>query len=224
LRLHAALLLIALGACDRHAGASHAEPRGAPAAQPSSSARRLDLDELRDGDLVFQQSKAAQSEMVGALTRSKWTHMGVVFVDPSGPVVLEAVSPVRWTRLREWTARGVERRYVVKRLRDAETTLSPAVIAEMRALGKRWQGRPYDLKFRWDDETLYCSELAYKLYERAARLELGRVERARDMNLEDPRVKRAQVTRFKPGEFDPDEPVVTPDSIFRDERLLTVRD
>jgi hypothetical protein len=193
-------------ACDRDAKADRA-----PQASP-----------YRDGDLIFQRSTSPQSEMVGALTRSQWTHMGVIFVEPSGPRVFEAVSPVRHTRLAEWVARGKGKHYVVKRLRDGETPLSPAVLREMKALGARWLGRPYDAKFRWDDEALYCSEIVHKLFDRAANVRLGRIERARDMNLDDPRVKRALGQRFKPGEFNPDEPVVTPDSIFRDERLATV--
>jgi hypothetical protein len=202
----------ALGACALLLGISSANANRS-AAPPV----------YRDGDLIFQRSTSQQSEMVGALTRSQWTHMGVVFVEPSGPVVYEAVSPVRRTPLREWIARGKGRHYVVKRLRNGDQQLKPAVVREMKALAGRWLGRPYDSKFRWDDESLYCSEIVHKLFDRAAHVLLGRIERARDMNLDDPRVKRALGRRFKPGEFNPDEPVVTPESIFRDERLVTVQ-
>jgi hypothetical protein len=51
----------------------------------------------------------------------------------------------------------------------------------------------------------------------------GRIERASAMNLEDDRVKRAMVERFATSRFDPDEPVVTPVSIFEDSELVTVR-
>ena len=202
-----ALLLVVASACDRDAKANRAPP------QTSS---------FRDGDLIFQRSTSQQSEMVGALTRSHWTHMGVVVMEPSGPLVFEAVSPVKRTPLHAFIARGKGGNYVVKRLRDSEARLTPEVVREMKTLGARWLGRPYDSKFRWDDETLYCSEIVHKLFARGARVELGRIERARDMNLEDPRVKQALGQRFKPGEFNPDEPVVTPDSIFRDPQLVTV--
>ena len=65
--------------------------------------------------------------MVRALTDSRWTHMGVVFNDAAGPVVFEAVSPVRKTPLKKWIARGRQRHFVVKRLRDADTHLPPDV-------------------------------------------------------------------------------------------------
>jgi hypothetical protein len=177
---------------------------------------------LRDGDVVFQESRSQQSAMVRALTRSRWTHMGVVFVEPAGPVVFEAVTPVRRTPLNEWISRGEGRHYVVKRLRDADTRLGPERVAAMRTLGEQWAGRPYDLQFRWSDESLYCSELVHKLFERSVRVRLGKLERARDMNLADPLVQRALATRFAPGKFDPEEPVVTPGSIFEDEQLVGV--
>jgi hypothetical protein len=214
------LLLGIASACDRDAKANRAPPRSKrPAASAST---RPPTSRYRDGDLIFQRSTSQQSEMVGALTRSQWTHMGVIFVEPSGARVFEAASPVRHTRLGDWVARGKDTHYVVKRLRDGEKRLSPEVVREMKSLGARWLGRPYDAKFRWDDESLYCSEIVHKLFDRAARVRLGRIERARDMNLDDARVKRALGQRFEPGEFAPDERVVTPQSIFQDEQLVTV--
>lgn len=180
------------------------------------------LPAVEDGDLIFQESRSRQSEMVRALTRSRWTHVGVVFHDGSGPMVFEAISPTSLTPLSKWIARGRDGDYVVKRLRDASTRLSPDTKAKLSALGKTWLGRPYDPKFRWDDDALYCSELVHKLFERGAGVTLGRIERADAMNLDDERVKRALKKRFSPGAFDPAEPVVTPDSIFNDEELVEV--
>jgi hypothetical protein len=225
-RIACVLLLGVLSACDRDGGRNRIAPltgaraERAPVSAPADTA----LARYRDGDLIFQRSRSGQSEMVGALTRSRWTHMGVVFVEPPGPVVLEAVSPVRRTRFGEWVARGSGRHHVVKRLRDGDRRLTPEVVAAMRALGDRWVGRPYDLQFRWEDDALYCSELAYKLFDRAANVQIGRIERARDMNLEDPRVKRALAARYQNREFNPGEPVVTPESMFRDEQLLTIHE
>ncbi len=148
--------------------------------------------------------------------------MGVVLIEGGKPLVLEATSPVKRTTLDQWIARGRGGRYVVKRLRDGEQVLDAAALGRLRALGKSWLGRPYDLQFRWDDDALYCSELVYKLFDRAANVKLGKVERASDMNLSDKRVQQALKRRFAGGGFDPDEPVVTPDSIFNDERLFAV--
>jgi hypothetical protein len=199
----ALIATLTLGACkDR-----------TPAIEPSG---------LRDGDLIFQESMSNQSEMVRALTGSEWTHMGVIFIEPDGPVVLEATSPVRKTPVEKWIARGRSGRYVVKRLRDAAVRLRSDVVVRMTALGRSWLGRPYDVRFRWDDQSFYCSELAYKLFERAAGVRLGRLQTAGEMHLDDPAVERALRKRFAGARFDPAETVVTPDSIFRDEQLVEV--
>lgn len=215
-----ALCALAIVACKRRS-ASVPEFRDAALAPELGGAAVV--PELRDGDLIFQESSSAQSDLVAALTGSRWTHLGVIFLEPTGPVVLEAVSPVRKTPLKRWIARGRGGEYVVKRLRDADSKLSPNVIANMKKLGATWLGRPYDLRFRWDDETLYCSELAYKLFEHAANVRLGKLERARDMNLDDERVQRALRKRFGNARFDPAEIVITPDSIFNDDQLIEIQ-
>lgn len=202
--------------CDKHAVP---EGRGG---DPKGSPEAITLAGLRDGDVIFQESASAQSDMVRALTDSRWTHMGVVFREKSGPIVLEAVSPVKKTPLASWIARGRGGHYVVKRLRDADTRLSPDVVDKLRKTGDAWLGRPYDLRFRWDDQSLYCSELVYKLFERGAGIRIGALERADDMNLDDERVQKALRKRFANAKFDPAETVVTPDSIFNDEKLVEV--
>lgn len=190
-------------------------------ASSGSSASTQPKKGFQDGDLIFQQSGSPQSELVRVLTGGKWTHMGVIFKRPGGAAVLEALSPVRWTPLDEWIVRSGGR-FVVKRVRDADARLNTATLEKMRSLGSSWIGRPYDLKFRWDDEALYCSELVYKLFERVAEIRLGKIERVADMNLTDPLVQRVLKTHFAGTRINPSEPVVTPDSMFNDEQLLEV--
>jgi hypothetical protein len=187
----------------------------------SSSPRAAPLD-LRDGDLVFQTSRSGQSAAVALATRSRLTHMGIVFLERGEPWVLEAVEPVKRTRFDAWKRRGEGGRVWVKRLRDAEAVLTPEVVRRMRKLGQSWIGRHYDLQFRWDDERLYCSELAYKLYERAGGISIGKVERAGQMALGHPEVQRKLRERFGAVRFSPEEPVVTPQAMFDDPRLVPV--
>lgn len=60
-------------------------------------------------------------------------------------------------------ALGRHRRYVVKRLRDANARLDPDAIRRLRTEGERYLGKPYDLLFRWSDNRIYCSELVWKM-------------------------------------------------------------
>jgi len=148
--------------------------------------------------------------------------MGVIFKASTQLFVFEAVSPVQKTTLLSWISRGKGHRYAVKRLRSAESKLTAETIDNMRRLGTAWLGRPYDLKFQWSDDDLYCSELVFKLFERGAGVRLGRLQRAGDMNLDNPLVQKALKQRFAEVRFNPAETVVTPDSIFNDSQLVDV--
>jgi Permuted papain-like amidase enzyme, YaeF/YiiX, C92 family len=180
--------------------------------------------QVRDGDLVFHRSRSSQSRAVALATGSAYTHMGVVLLSKGQPFVLEAVQPVKLTPLPAWIGRGEGGRVVIKRLENRENALTPEVIERMHRLGSSWLGRPYDLQFRWDDERLYCSELVYKLYERAAGIRIGTLRKAKDFNLASPEVRRLLTRRFggaRPS-FDPEEIVISPQSMFEDRRLITV--
>lgn len=200
--------------------ASGAEPpQDEPRAEPPPRSLKL-----RDGDLVFQTSKSAQSEAVALATRSRYTHMGVVLVEDGRAMVLEAVEPVQLTAFERWVERGEGGRVVVKRLKTADDLLTPAARARMRGIAKKWMGRHYDVQFRWDDQRLYCSELAYKLFELAVGVPVGKLQRAKEMNLAAPEVQAKLRERFgaKKGGFNPDELVVTPQSMFDDPKLETI--
>lgn len=91
----------------------------------------------------------------------------------------------------------------------------------MKAEGERAMGRPYDLRFDMDDERIYCSELVQKIYERGAGVQVGAIERFRDMDLTGPAARRILDERF--GDAIPaDREVVTPAALFRSPLLLTV--
>jgi len=99
---------------------------------------------LRDGDIVFQTSRSSQIVAIQQATRSPYSHMGVVFLRDGAPVVFEAVATVRYTPLGAWTARGERRRWVARRLRDADTVLDAAAVERLRRVARGFEGRPYD--------------------------------------------------------------------------------
>jgi Permuted papain-like amidase enzyme, YaeF/YiiX, C92 family len=179
------------------------------------------LPALRDGDIVFQTSGSSQSAAIQRATQSPWSHMGIVFLRDGVPVVYEAVDPVRATPLARWVARGVGGRIVVKRLKDAGTVLTPDAVRALRRETERFLGRRYDLAFGWSDERIYCSELVWKAYDRALGRQIGRLQRLRDFDLEEPIVKGKLKERY--GSKVPlDEPVISPGAMFASEELVTV--
>ena len=48
----------------------------------------------RTGDIVFQESTSSQSTAIAAATGSRWTHVGVVFIEGGEARVFEGVQPV----------------------------------------------------------------------------------------------------------------------------------
>lgn len=175
---------------------------------------------LQAGDLVFHTSSSAQSEAIARATGSTLTHVGVVLEHEGRLQVFEAVQPVGWVELDTFRARGRDEQ--VWRLADAASVLTPAVLGEMGELAEGWEGRAYDVGFAWSDDQLYCSELVYKLYERAAHVRLGQVHTLADYRLDDPLVARAMRARW--GETPPlQERMIAPVDLTRDERLVRVR-
>lgn len=190
---------------------------------PGAKASSGDRTPLADGDLVFQQSLSDQSEAIALATRSTWTHMGVVRLRGATPWVFEAGARVRLVRLDAWAASGKDGRVVVKRLREADKLLTPAVKARMAAIGRRWMGRRYDLLFQWSDDKLYCSELVHKLYREGANLTIGQPQPAGSFALDHPVVRRKLEQRFG-ARFDPKEPIISPQAMFEDAQLVTIHD
>jgi hypothetical protein len=177
--------------------------------------------EPRDGDIVFQTSRSAQSLAIQLATKSPYSHMGIVYVRDGKPFVFEAVQPVKLTPLDGWIERGEGRHVVVKRLRDADARLTVDALRKMRAIGEQLAGRDYDPYFEWSDERVYCSELVWKVFERGAGIELGELQTIADFDLSNPAVQAKVRERY--GDHVPlDEVVISPAAIFAAPDLETV--
>jgi hypothetical protein len=177
--------------------------------------------EPRNGDIVFQASRSSQSLAIQLATKSSYSHMGIVYVREGEPFVFEAVQPVKLTPLDEWIARGERGHYVSKRLRDADSRLTPQTLQAMRAVGERFAGKDYDLYFEWSDDRIYCSELVWKVFEEGAGIEIGERQTIADFDLTHPAVKAKLAERF--GDRIPhDEVVVSPVAMFDAPQLRTV--
>jgi uncharacterized protein YycO len=135
--------------------------------------------EVRHGDVVFQTSTSSRSVLIRQVTQSPYSHVGLVEVAKDGVFVIEAVQPVSRTPLEVWRKRGDGARVTVLRAKrlDADS-LRKVVSAAKKELGK-----PYDARYRWDDEKLYCSELVAKAFERGAGVEVGERQLVKSLQL-----------------------------------------
>jgi hypothetical protein len=177
-------------------------------------------DRLHDGDIIFHESRSSQSQAIQLATKSRYSHMGIIYRREGRWSVYEAVQPVKLTPLSSWIDRGKGGHYVVKRLRDPGA-LTPAVLQQMWLVGQRYRGRAYDLHFAWSDDQLYCSELVWKMYKQGASLEIGRLQKLRDFDLSPPTVRKKMRERY--GNRIPlDEPVISPAAMFDSPLLVEV--
>ena len=128
------------------------------------------------------------------------------------------MQPVKITALKKWIERGRGGKYLVMRPKEP---LSPAALKKMKAVGKRHQGKSYDLLFEWSDSKMYCSELAWKVYKEGAGITLVAPRPFSAYNFDDPKVQAHVKDRWK-GKQNPKEPVVAPSDLAASEKLKVV--
>lgn len=186
----------------------------------TGTACRASRSDWREGDVLYQTNHSRQTLAIQKATRSRYSHVGVLLHRAGKLEVFEAVGPVKFTPIEQWTARGQNRHVVVQRLRDA-SALTPGVLMKMRAWAETMNGRPYDIYFGWSDDELYCSELVWKIFQAGAGIELTSKRVLRSFDLTHPVVKGLMRERY--GERIPwDEPVVSPVDLLKSKLLKTV--
>ena len=179
-------------------------------------------DEIKNGDLIFQTSLSGQSKAIQLATNSKYSHCGIVYSDNGQFFVFEAIQPVKTTPLDKWIARGKDGHYVIKRLKNASQVLTAKTLQKMKQEGNKFNGKNYDLTFEWSDENIYCSELIWKIYQRATGIEIGKLQKLSEFDLSNEAVKQKMKERYG-DKFPTDEIVISPAAIFDSELLTTVK-
>ena len=189
------------------------------AAEPGRSVPDDSL--LREGDIIFHESRSDQATAIKLATRSRYTHVGILIMHRGKIKVLEAVQPVKISTLGGFIGRSEGGHFVIKRLRDHDRYLTPPVVEKMRKLGASYLGKDYDYYFEWNDRRIYCTELVWKLYKQAAGIEVGMLQRLGDFDISHPHVKKLMTRRY--GTRVPlGEPVISPASMFESPLLQTV--
>ncbi|MCL2161246.1 MAG: YiiX family permuted papain-like enzyme [Betaproteobacteria bacterium] len=175
--------------------------------------------DVKEGDIIFHTSRSAQSLAVQQATNSRYSHMGIILFRKGKPTVFEASATVRYTPLKEWIARGTNGRYVLKRLKTPQLTAD--ALKKLRKTADTFAGKPYDLTFEWSDERIYCSELVWKIYDRALGIRIGERQKIREFNLDAPAVRQKIKERYG-NRIPMEETVISPQAMFDSPLLITV--
>lgn len=173
--------------------------------------------EPQDGDVIFQ--SLPPGSIVGAIegvTRSPYSHCGIVARKDGRWIVYEAYGEVSITPLATFLMRGRGGGFAVYRLREEHRGHIPATLASCET----YVGRPYDRRYRLDDERIYCSELVSKAYRDATGgLQLGLLTRFGDMNWQP---YEALIREVEGGEVPVDREMITPAGLARAPELEPV--
>lgn len=178
---------------------------------------------FQNGDIIFQTSQSTQSKAIQLATKSKYSHVGIIYEEKGQYYVYEAVQPVKLTRLDDWIKRGKDARYVVKRLKNSDQLLTRTTIEQMKKIGEKFNGKGYDIYFEWSDDRIYCSELVWKIYKEAFNIEVGHLQALREFDLTHDLVKSKIKERY--GDKIPlNEKVISPVAMFNSDNLRTIAD
>jgi hypothetical protein len=168
---------------------------------------------LESGDVVFQASESSRSALIREATQSPLSHVGLVEVAPDGVYVIEAISPVSRTPWKRWKARGQGGRVQIQRAASLSVAERARVVAKAKAL----IGVPYDARYRWDEERLYCSELVAKAFTNGAAMTVGYQQAVGELRL----TPRMRVMAELAG-VSMRQQLLTPASLAADSKLVVV--
>jgi uncharacterized protein YycO len=181
----------------------------------------LDTKLIKDGDIIFQTLNSSKSQAIKIITHSKFSHVGIIFFKSGKPFVYEALSNVDYTPLDEWITRGEHAHFTIKRLANAPTTLNTDAIIKLKKTAETFKGRPYDTNFKWSDSRIYCSELVWKIYDRALGIKIGKQEKIGDFDFSHPLVKQ-EIKEIYGNNIPLNETVVSPEGIYESNQLILV--
>lgn len=199
------------------------DPKYNPDNAKTETKQLVDDEIIKNGDLIFQTSLSGQSKAIQLATNSKYSHCGIIYSYNGKLYVFEAVQPVKSTPLDQWVARGKGGHYVIKRLKNADRVLTTETLQRMKQEGEKFKGKDYDLTFEWSDDKIYCSELIWKIYQRATGIEIGKLQKLGDFDLTNDMVRQKIEERY--GDNIPtDEIVISPAAIFESDLLIKVKE
>jgi Permuted papain-like amidase enzyme, YaeF/YiiX, C92 family len=187
--------------------------------------------EWKSGDLVVQNSKAADILPLFAADGSGVTHIGIVDVREDGAYVIEAAEKVVATPMRAYLARGKDDAFSVFRV----PSLSDAQRKQVVEAASRQLGKPNDYFLRRSWDQLYSSELVRLAY-RDIGFDIGKVQKLGKVTGDLSPVRSQFLRKWMANEdcqkrrFDSDQcwammlkqDVVTPSSIVADAHMTKI--
>ncbi len=172
------------------------------------------------GDIIFLSNGNVPDKLLQSLTKSKYSHIGLVIKEKGSLQVCYAGNKVKKVSLPEFLLLAGNGKYEVMRFKD--TLLISSLCNLMNEESNKLVGNVYDFKYSWLDKEIYNSELIWKIYKRAANTELCAKTSLKTMNIADTLVRRKIKTIF--GDTIPEtSKIVSPTDLYNSEFLSRVK-
>ena len=166
--------------------------------------------------MVFQSlGRSPLIDMIEGCTKSGYSHCGIVLQKDGRWLVVEAIGPVREIPLEQWIHNGTKDGFAAYRLK---APYAPKADAFVKA-AHTFLGKPYDIRYRMDDEKIYCSELVFKAFRQAAGEDLGRLMKLKELDWKpyEPLIKQ-----LENGDVPLEREIITPAAVARAKQLERV--
>lgn len=174
-------------------------------------------NDYHDGDVIFQTTSGQTGKGIQLATHSKYNHCGMLFFENNKWMVYEAIQPVCKTSLVDFNLRGLG---TVKRINT--NGLTSRDIEKLKSEFKKFENKNYDDVYGWSDERIYCSELVYKMYFNALKVELCKLRKIGDYDFSHPLVREKLLEKY--GNNIPlNEIMVAPSDLFESQILSLVK-
>lgn len=195
---------------------------------------RADIEnDLKNGDILFIQSKSSQCKALAEVMKSPWTHMGIAFKlntekllvdngDAGQWSVIHSGGPVRFDDLNTFLASGTQ--YTVKRFKEG---INYDKAQKLFKVAKPFADRrtPYDIYFTTEES--YCSGFVSLIYKKVLDVQLGEVSRINELDLKGPEAQKIIRERFSSKARAPftvetwkEKTTITPVSIYNSPLLV----
>lgn len=178
------------------------------------------LPPVMEGDLLFQIDTSEQCMAFGNATHSKYNNIGMIFIRPHDKMymVLETKDSVHVMPLTEWVNRGQGQHVVLMRLKNSNMYLTDKKTEVLKKGMKTFKGKLNDHYFRWTDDEIYCSEMVWKIYHYALKIDLSTPRKLSEFDLSGPLVKQEMKNKYG-NDIPKNEQVVSPDDLMRSDKL-----
>ncbi len=176
---------------------------------------------FKNGDIIFIESSSGQGKAIQLATKSKYTHVGIVFLENGKPFVYHAVEPVIKSNLDDFLNYSSNNKYLVKRLKDT-ALLTTDNVNKMKNKAIELLGKHYDIYFNWSESEYYCSEYVWKIYNQFTKLEIGNLRPLKDFDLSSPIVKEI-MKKLYGSQIPLDEKMISPADMANSSLLIELK-